>query len=627
MFRPCLFIALLVGLLLIPEPAGAIALHGTVLDRDGNPVDGANVYISQNRNPQRVQSGAQGRFHVDGLEVGRVEVVAEKTGFAIGGIEATIVGDADVALRLPDPQETRLRVMDKRGATVTGARIKTMFVGDRFHVSVEDLVPLGFPSYRSDDQGYLTVPDLPKGSYVSMVVEHRDYADFKLVTFPVGRELSLPMSAGRTVRGRILASDNVGVARARVALFRYGAGGRREFAEVLTDPEGFFVATVEPGDYYIAVNHAEHASPPPVPVRVPADGEEPTGEIVMLPPRHLAGSVAFPDGKPAPATPVAFVIDQVIVAESWTQTNGRFELLIPPVAGLVRVEPPRGYYVDQLVTAHLEHASRGEASPIVLKPLPRIRGVVHDSDGGTIANALVASQNLAEPIRVLTDAAGAFDIALDAVPFQESLKFRVDHPLRARRQEFEVDIDRNAPVNVKLESYTLKVEPDDAPKRQRRDDAPTAPGIEWANQLGHMVNKPAPEWQCDTWFNSEPITLAGLRGKVVVLALWGGFPADNGVPDAIREANVLHTMLRDVDDVVFVGIHDNGKEPDEIRAMLEQEGIEFPVGRDDADSHTLDAYNVVFIPQIVVIDQRGHLRYYRTPDRLLELIKALRRTS
>lgn len=609
-------------LFVLHAQAADLTLRGTVVDREGTAIAGASVYVNQERQPQRVETDAQGRFRVDDLAVGRIEAVAVKEGYAIGGIEATMVGPAEVEIILYEPEATRLRITNKRGGVVEGARIKTMFLSDRYHVSVEDLVDLGFPSYRSGRDGYLTIPDLPKGSYLSLVVEHRDFADFHLVTFPVGRELSLPMNPGRTVRGRILSAEGAGVARARVSLFRYGSTGKREFAEVLTDPEGFFVATVEPGDYYIAVKHAAHASPPAVPVRVLPDGEDPSGEITMLPPRYLEGHVEYEGGKPAPAIPVAFVVEQVIVAESWTQSDGSFELLIPPVEGVVRVEPPAGFYTDQIVTAYLEDAVRGEANPITLKPLPRLRGVVRDSDGAPLPNALVTSLNLPETTRVLTDASGAFDIAMNRIPFREQLRFRVEHPLRARRAEFEFDIAQREAVDVKLESYTLTVEKPDS--RRKDAEEPVAP--EWVNNLDHMVDKLAPEWTCDTWFNSEGVSLASLRGKVVVLVLWGGFPADNGVPEQVSEVAILHRMLRGVEDVAFVGIHDNGKEPDEIRPMLEAAGIEFPVGRDNQESLTLDAYNVIFIPQVVVIDQEGRLRYYRVDDQLLDMIKHLRRS-
>ncbi len=39
--------------------------------------------------------------------------------------------------------------------------------------------------------------------------------------------------------------------------------------------------------------------------------------------------------------------------------------------------------------------------------------------------------------------------------------------------------------------------------------------------LSHLEGKPAPALQVEGWINSDPIGLAELRGKVVVLDFWG----------------------------------------------------------------------------------------------------------
>jgi len=38
---------------------------------------------------------------------------------------------------------------------------------------------------------------------------------------------------------------------------------------------------------------------------------------------------------------------------------------------------------------------------------------------------------------------------------------------------------------------------------------------------GSNVGKEAPEISAKKWFNTEPLTLAALRGKVVLLEFWG----------------------------------------------------------------------------------------------------------
>jgi hypothetical protein len=47
---------------------------------------------------------------------------------------------------------------------------------------------------------------------------------------------------------------------------------------------------------------------------------------------------------------------------------------------------------------------------------------------------------------------------------------------------------------------------------------PTAAPTKVAADLPNLG--PAPTWANDTWINSDPLTLAGLRGKVVLLEFW-----------------------------------------------------------------------------------------------------------
>jgi hypothetical protein len=82
-----------------------------------------------------------------------------------------------------------------------------------------------------------------------------------------------------------------------------------------------------------------------------------------------------------------------------------------------------------------------------------------------------------------------------------------------------------------------------------------------------------------------------------------------------------------VDDVVFVGVHDASVEPEEVEEYLAQYRIEWPVGCDADPFKTFVTYGINFIPQTVLIDKQGILRYHDVEGRLLELIKVLRRKS
>ena len=145
--------------------------------------------------------------------------------------------------------------------------------------------------------------------------------------------------------------------------------------------------------------------------------------------------------------------------------------------------------------------------------------------------------------------------------------------------------------------------------------------------LSGLVGQTAPELACDAWFNSPPLSLEGLRGKVVVLTFWGGFDVRGPIRDCIEELRALHDLLEDLDDVAIVCVHDSGKEPDEVGQYVKDYHIGFPLGRDAENAKTYERYGIHYIPQTVLIDKHGVLRYFRTEGRLLEMIKSLRREA
>src|SRR5262245_46755329 len=51
-----------------------------------------------------------------------------------------------------------------------------------------------------------------------------------------------------------------------------------------------------------------------------------------------------------------------------------------------------------------------------------------------------------------------------------------------------------------------------------------------------LVGTTPPEWQVERWLNSPPLTLAGLRGKVVLVRWWtAGCPYCSATAPALRE--------------------------------------------------------------------------------------------
>lgn len=131
-------------------------------------------------------------------------------------------------------------------------------------------------------------------------------------------------------------------------------------------------------------------------------------------------------------------------------------------------------------------------------------------------------------------------------------------------------------------------------------------------------NKPAPEWQVEKWFNTDrPLTLGGLRGKVVVLhafqMLCPGC-VSHGVPQAER----LHRLLKGQDAIV-VGLHTvfehhAAMTPVALEAFLHEYRITHPVGVDMPGSRgplpaSMQAYGFEGTPSLVLIDRAGRMRH------------------
>ncbi len=129
--------------------------------------------------------------------------------------------------------------------------------------------------------------------------------------------------------------------------------------------------------------------------------------------------------------------------------------------------------------------------------------------------------------------------------------------------------------------------------------------------------RPAPELDVTQWFNApEPLTLTGLRGKVVVLHAFqmlcpGCVGA--GLPQAQRIATLFP-----VEEVAVIGIHTvfehhEAMTPVALAAFLHEYRIRFPVavdrpGGEGPIPHTMAAYGMRGTPSLVLIDRVGMLR-------------------
>lgn len=119
----------------------------------------------------------------------------------------------------------------------------------------------------------------------------------------------------------------------------------------------------------------------------------------------------------------------------------------------------------------------------------------------------------------------------------------------------------------------------------------------------------ASELKSGKWINSEPLTLAGLKGRVVYLEFWtfGCSNCINTLPTVKRfDATYREKGL------TVIGIEtpefDYEKDFDGLKKAVQKRGIEYPVLTDN-EWKNWEAYDVNAWPTIVIIDKFGKERY------------------
>jgi cytochrome c biogenesis protein CcdA/thiol-disulfide isomerase/thioredoxin len=121
---------------------------------------------------------------------------------------------------------------------------------------------------------------------------------------------------------------------------------------------------------------------------------------------------------------------------------------------------------------------------------------------------------------------------------------------------------------------------------------------------------PAPELTGLTqWFNSKPLTIKELRGKVVIVDFWtfACYNCQNTRP----YVRALYDKYKD-QGLVILGIHTPEfgyeKVPENVKSAAKDQGVTWPIAL-DPDFKTWRAFNNRYWPAFYFIDANGHLRY------------------
>lgn len=140
---------------------------------------------------------------------------------------------------------------------------------------------------------------------------------------------------------------------------------------------------------------------------------------------------------------------------------------------------------------------------------------------------------------------------------------------------------------------------------------------------GVREGAPAPPFSI-TDFDGNSLSLAELRGKVVVINFWASWcpPCLEETPALIEAYEALRAQGHAV---VFIGIGVNDN-PENLRRFAQNNRIPYPVA-EDVDNAVSDAYGVRGLPTTVFIDSRGVIRRVWNgairKERVLEIVYEL----
>ncbi len=131
-----------------------------------------------------------------------------------------------------------------------------------------------------------------------------------------------------------------------------------------------------------------------------------------------------------------------------------------------------------------------------------------------------------------------------------------------------------------------------------------------------LIGGAAPEISIKKWINSEPQSLARLRGRVVLLEFWATWcqPCEEMIPTLKRlddeyaaRGLIIIALTRHY--LAYQGAdEEQGRELELIQIYIDKHGIKFPVGIAE-DEHTQDLYGANGLPALVLVDRRGLVRY------------------
>ncbi len=136
-----------------------------------------------------------------------------------------------------------------------------------------------------------------------------------------------------------------------------------------------------------------------------------------------------------------------------------------------------------------------------------------------------------------------------------------------------------------------------------------------------LLDKPAPDFELEL-LDGQKASLAGLRGKIVILDFWATWcgPCLNSLPI------LMEIEKENKEDITLIAVNQQ-EDPEELRAFLATQLWDLTVGL-DRDGQLGQVYGASAIPLTVVLDREGVVRHVHvgsTPDLKQDLMKTIDR--
>lgn len=616
-----LFVFLIVYLLL-NNLLNAYDIKGVVYQPDGELSSGADVWLVHAvQGITKIKSNEEGNFNFTNCNFGEVSIVARDKEQRIGGCSFVLTRDEkEVKIYLLNGVKQKLRIFNPNLNPISGAFIRRMWMGENFCIPAEELAERGYGWMRSNDEGEIILSNMPSNNFIRIIVAHVDYADTYLPFVPINENKSMDiiLRKGTLIRGRVM-KEGKGIKDATIISLQKGANIQRFMLPVKTDVEGLYRVRLDKGEYKLFATHPDYPNTVPKEVSVTNMNED---EIIVdfefKKPLYLQGTIQLLDGNPCKLAKVTIHEENGVEDFIFTNEKGEYVLKSASKKATVKIFPPPGYITESIPEIPVDFKEEQKISmPVIyVKRLPEIRGYVKFQDGKEGDHVFISTTNLEYPFYTITDSEGKFQILFNVMPEVNPVQFVAEHALRFVKNNFVVDLFKeNETLEIKLDSYE--------PKQEKFTNKING------NRLITLIDKPAPEIKCRSWFNfnykSSSSPIKEMEGKVLLLLFWGGFDRTPFGRRHVEEMRALYDLYKGISDVQFLSIHDGTFDDDEVQNYIKEYQIEFPVGVDTDEAQTFINYSIELIPQFVLIDKKGIVRYTDLEGRIVELIKVLRR--